>query len=355
MNQLMFWIGNVLLLMSVFYPMYLLFLGKYDDNIGGYGLDLILNYIGVFSYFVLHELGHAIGGYFTGYDIKGFGIGKFGFIKENNRYKFRRLSIPNAGAYYIAVKKDKSDKRFGLMMMGGILMHLVIIACLSIGYLLTSKIDYVFHVMINIGFILTNLSNVISMADGSRYFEMKRNPKLIDYTYEQMDISYRMLLQEKIEHVAIEELPLAHSFIVQSHNLLKGYQYLYTNQLLEAKRVFEALKDFSRDKAIIGNVNVQLLEIAILEGDKVTASTLFKDKFSKLYLSRKTKSIALIRAMYFMYIEEDAQKAQKQLALYYKYKEIDAMCYEESQVMENYLRLLEKAIRYSQQYEVHNE
>lgn len=349
-NQLLFISGNIILLMSLFYALIFVFIGKYDSEID-FLIRYGLSFIGLYIYFILHELGHAIAGYLTGYEIKGFGLLHLGFIKENDHYRFRRLSMPNVGAYYISIKKDKSDKKFKLMIMGGILMNFALSCFFLLCYFITNHIDYLFHLGINAGIILTNISNVITLSDGSKYFEMKNNNKYIDYMYNQMDISYAVLLKEKIADVKIQDVVLEHSYIVETQYAYKGYQYLYTDQLEKAKEHFDKLKQFSKDKSIISSTNIQLLEIAILEGNKELAKTLFTDKLSQVYLKRKTKGIALRRAMYFMYIEENCKKAEKEIKLYDKYKQVDPTCYEESKAEEKYLTLVVNAINYSKQFE----
>lgn len=99
-----------------------------SETLLGITLCFILSLIiGINIQVILHEAGHLIGGLLSGYRFVSFRIGKYCFIRENNRIRLCYLKIPGTGGQCLMSPPDSSkwsEAPFHLYNLGGVLLNL---------------------------------------------------------------------------------------------------------------------------------------------------------------------------------------------------------------------------------------
>ena len=107
----------------------------FSDNIAALAISFIWLFIGI----VLHELGHLIFGFATGYKFLSFRIGPLVWFKEDSQIKFSVSSSIVAGQCLMLPVKDLVHFKYILYNLGGIILNFSI--CVILAFLLLADIN----------------------------------------------------------------------------------------------------------------------------------------------------------------------------------------------------------------------
>lgn len=99
-----------------------------------YGLDFSINFflltyllliLAFFASIILHETGHMVFGFLTGYSFLFIRFFSFAISKEEDGFRFRRFGVQGTGGQCLMIPKDGEEKRFVLYFLGGGIFNIV--------------------------------------------------------------------------------------------------------------------------------------------------------------------------------------------------------------------------------------
>ena len=144
----------------------------------------LFTFFSIYLIFILHELGHAVCGYLTGYRLVAFGLGNFLLTKKSGEFSLSRTAVlKNVGAQYIGLKEDESDQRIILMLAGGLVVHLgLILLAILYGFLTRNWYFAATWICLNLSFLLIN-AKPVGITDGAKIWELLQHPENTKYAY----------------------------------------------------------------------------------------------------------------------------------------------------------------------------
>ena len=92
-----------------------------------FGLLLLGFYDVLFLQIILHEFGHMVAGWLSGYQFTSFRVGSLMWVRQGGRMRFRRLSLAGTGGQCLMNPPDLVDGRIPVVLynLGGSLMNLL--------------------------------------------------------------------------------------------------------------------------------------------------------------------------------------------------------------------------------------
>ncbi|MEG0132569.1 MAG: hypothetical protein RR891_05650 [Clostridium sp.] len=91
-----------------------------------YGLILIF-VVGYFIHIIIHEAGHLIAGFMTGYSFVSFRIGSFTLIKEDGKLRQKKFNIPGTAGQCLMMPPTMIDGKYPFVIynFGGVIINLI--------------------------------------------------------------------------------------------------------------------------------------------------------------------------------------------------------------------------------------
>lgn len=310
----------------------------------GYAFALLSMYV----IFILHELGHAFCGYLTGYRLVAFGLGNFLLTKKSGRLHLSRTAvIKNVGAQYIGLKENESDQRIILMLSGGLIVHLCLILLATLfGFLTTNWYFAGTWICLNLSLLLFNALPV-GITDGAKIWELLQHPENTKYAYLMLRHSAQTLLapQEydlKDFIISVDE-DVRGSF-AESVQTLQGLVFILDGHLEVAKKIFQSLLERTEHSMSETLCQLNLLQIALLEGDNEKAEEYASVRSVKSFLSLKMADVQMIQAWYQFKVKNDVAKTRKAMKIARQKMKASRMLRDEKSYYENWLAELEQEL-----------
>ena len=310
----------------------------------GYAFALLSMYV----IFILHELGHAFCGYLTGYRLVAFGLGHFILTKKSGRFHLSRTAIlKNVGAQYIGLKEDESDQRIILMLSGGLMVHLsLMLLAILFGFLTRSWYFAGTWIFLNLSFFLNNILPV-GITDGAKIWELLQHPENTKYAYLMLRHSAQTLLapQEydlKDFIISVDE-DVRGSF-AESVQTLQGVVFILDGHLEVAKKIFQSLLERTEHSMSETLCQLNLLQIALLEGDHEKAEEYANIRSVKSFLSLKMADVQMIQACYQFRVKKDVVQTRKAMKIARQKMNSSRMLRDEKSYYQNWLAELEKEL-----------
>ena len=310
----------------------------------GYAFALLSMYL----IFILHELGHAFCGYLTGYRLVAFGLGHFILTKKLGRFHLSRTAIlKNVGAQYIGLKEDESDQRIILMLSGGLMVHLsLILLAIVFGFLTRSWYFAGTWIFLNLSFFLNNILPV-GITDGAKIWELLQHPENTKYAYLMLRHSAQTLLAPQEYDLKDFIMPVdeeVRGSFAESIETLQGVVFILDGHLEAAKELFQSLLERTEHSMSETLCQLNLLQIALLEGDHEKAEEYASIRSVKSFLSLKTADMQVIQAWYQFKVKKDVVQTHKAMKIARQKMNSSRMLRDEKRYYENWLAKLEKEL-----------
>ena len=308
----------------------------------------LFTFFSIYLIFILHELGHAVCGYLTGYRLVAFGLGNFLLTKKLGKFSLSRTAVlKNVGAQYIGLKEDESDQRIILMLAGGLIVHLsLILLAILYGFLTRSWYFAATWICLNVSFLLIN-AKPVGITDGAKIWELLHHPENTKYAYLVLRHSAQTLLAPQEYDLKDFIMPVdedARGSFAESIQTLEGVVFILDGHLEAAKKLFQSLLERTEHSLSETLCQLCLLQIALLEGDNEKAEEYASIRSVKSFLSLKMADVQSIQAWYQFKVKKDVAQTRKAMKIARQKMNSSRMLRDEKRYYENWLAELEKAL-----------
>lgn len=183
----------------------------YQEILSFVGLFLGM-YVGLFFHMLIHEAGHLIFGLLTGYKFSSFRIFSFMWVKENGKFRFKRLRVAGTGGQCLMAPPDMKDGKIPLVLynLGGSFINIIAGALFLLGYLLCSNAPFLSPALLIfalLGF-MTAILNGIPMRmgtvdnDGYNAFALSKNKEAVEAFWTQLKVA-----EQSSRGVRLKDMP----------------------------------------------------------------------------------------------------------------------------------------------------
>lgn len=189
------------------------------------GLILIV-YLAIFVQAIIHEAGHFLFGRLSGYKFSSFRIMNFIWVKENNKLKFKRLTLVGTGGQCLMEPPEMKNGKLpvALYNMGGSMMN-ILAGFIFLGvYALAGKVPFLsftMSVFAIIGFasaIINGIPMRLGIVDNDGYnaFELRKNKDAMQAFWVQLKTN-----EQISKGVRLKDMP-AEWFVVPTDDEMKN-------------------------------------------------------------------------------------------------------------------------------------
>ena len=308
----------------------------------------LFTFFSIYLIFILHELGHAVCGYLTGYRLVAFGLGNFLLTKRSGKFSLSRTAVlKNVGAQYIGLQEDESDQRIILMLAGGLIVHLsLILLAILYGFLTRSWYFAATWICLNVSFLLIN-AKPVGITDGAKIWELLQQPENTKYAYLVLRHSAQTLLAPQEYDLKDFIMPVdenARGSFAESVLIFQGLVFIFDNQIEAAKKHFQSLLDKTDNPMSQTLSQLYLLHIALLEGDHEKAEQYASNRGVKSFLSLKMADTQIMQAWYQFLVKKDMVQTDKAIKIARQNMVTSRLVRDEKRYYENWLAELEKEL-----------
>ena len=308
----------------------------------------LFTFFSIYLIFILHELGHAVCGYLTGYRLVAFGLGNFLLTKKSGKFHLSRTAVlKNIGAQYIGLKEDESDQRIILMLAGGLMVHLgLILLAILYGFLTANWYFAATWICLNLSFLLIN-AKPVGITDGAKIWELLHHPENTKYAYMVLRHSAQTLLAPQEYDLKDFIIPVAEDAkgsFAESILIFQGLVFIFDNQIDAAKKHFQSLLDRTDNPMSQTLSQLYLLQIALLEGDHEKAEEYASNRGVKSFLSLKMADTQIMQAWYQFLVKKDMEQTDKAIKIARQNMGTSRLVRDEKRYYESWLAELEKKI-----------
>ena len=301
-------------------------------------LSIALGYI---LHIVLHETGHLIAGYFSGYKFVSFSVGSIIIIKQNGTLKIKRFTIDGAAGQCLMSPPEPIDHTypFTLYYLGGGLMNLMTSGLLFTLYLFLRDVfpyaGYIFIPAFGVGLII-GFMNLLPLkigglaTDGHIVASLKRNEQDWQAHWLLLTANERITSGERVKNLPTEWFNFSESYdfndVILANLATMGVsRFIDAHDFCAAKKL--AVEILDRGDKLIGllknETRCDLLFLEIVgepsqerkdEIERLFTPALEKYiKASKTHLSKHRLMYAYAKLVLF-----DDEKAKQTLAVFNK-------------------------------------
>ena len=169
-------------------------------------------YAAFFFHIIVHEAGHLVFGLLTGYRFSSFRIASLLLLKENGKWKWKRLSIVGTGGQCLMAPPDIKDGKMPLVLynLGGSLINTLTSALFLLGYLIWSEIPLLSPLLLifaAVGFIIALMNGIpLRMGtvdnDGYNAFALSKNKEATEAFWVQLKVA-----EQTAKGVRLRDMP----------------------------------------------------------------------------------------------------------------------------------------------------
>ena len=308
----------------------------------------LFTFFSIYLIFILHELGHAVCGYLTGYRLVAFGLGNFLLTKKSGKFSLSRTAVlKNVGAQYIGLKEDESDQRIILMLAGGLIVHLsLILLAILYGFLTRSWYFAATWICLNVSFLLIN-AKPVGITDGAKIWELLHHPENTKYAYLVLRHSAQTLLAPQEYDLKDFIIPVAEDAkgsFAESIQIFQGLVFIFDGQIETAKKHFQSLLNKTDNPMSQTLSKLYLLQIALLERDYEKAEQYASNRGVKSFLSLKMADTQIMQAWYQFLVKKDMEQTDKAIKIARQNLGTSRLVRDEKRYYESWLAELEKEL-----------
>lgn len=295
-----------------------------------YGL-LFIFFVGYMIHIVIHEAGHLIFGFISGYSFVSFRIGSFTLIKENKKLKHKKFNIPGTAGQCIMMPPALKDGKYPFVIynFGGVIMNLIISITGILVVIFVQGIIFPLDailVLVSAAGIVAALTNGIPMKiggipnDAYNVLSMLKDEEARNGFYLQLRVNGLQSLGTRIKEMPLEMFKLKeNSDLCNPMNtaarLIEYTWYLDNMDLESAKQCIDSFIPYF-DKLIRlfrNEINCERIFLELVGNcDKTLIDDLY-DKDLKRYIKSAKYMISKKRLLmaYEGFYNEDKSKALK--------------------------------------------
>ncbi len=293
-----------------------------------FGLLLLGLYAAIFVQILLHEAGHMLAGWFSGYTFSSFRVGSLMCVRQSGKLRFRRLSLAGTGGQCLMNPPEYKDGRIPVILynLGGALMNVLTVPVFWSLSRLAADSPFLAMILemfalVGLGFALVNgiplrLASVDN--DGRNIITLRKDPKGIQAFWLQMRVNALM-----VEGFRQKDLPAdwftmpddadLNNGMVAARAVLSVGRMIDNHDFVQAEH---AIRSLLEKRSAMAGIHRQLLigESIFLEllgqGRPDAIAALRTKEFEKFMKAMRTYP-TLLRLRYglALLVEQDAAKA----------------------------------------------
>ena len=287
---------------------------------------------------IVHEAGHLIFGLLSGYKFVSFRIGSLTLIKENDKLKIKKFSIPGTAGQCLMMPPEEKEYNcpYFLYNLGGILTNVIIsivFLIISFAFTLPKFIEVIFTISSLIGF-SEFLINGIPLKiggvanDGYNLISLGKDKLARKAFYIQLYANGLIYTGVRPKDLSIEwfYLPEDADFnnpLITTIKLIEGSYYHDRHEFEKAKNCYESLLNKAPNiiELYKNEIECELLFYEIMgECNKEKINNLYSKKLKQYIKATLPYNITKQRLMYAytLIYEKDTEKAEKYLSEFNK-------------------------------------
>ncbi len=290
--------------------------------------------ISVLLHVIIHETGHFVGGYFSGYRFSSFRIFNLVLVKEKNRYRIKRNSLPGTGGQCLMAPPATYHEAipYKLYFLGGGLSNVFtsIAAFVALLLLQDNLLLSLFLAVYGIIGLIVGLTNLIPMQLGG----IDNDGKNLQLVSQSRENHYSIWIQLQYAHALaenrlIEEMPEAwfrkpanlDNTIGINRLLFMVDRAMSVGDFSAAKEYcLEALNCLPDNSLLATHTRGELVYLSVLEGNEKEVVEDYYTPEVKQYFkaTQNTPSTLRIEYAYLVLIEKDHEKAAQHLQKFEK-------------------------------------
>ncbi|NLU36529.1 MAG: M50 family metallopeptidase [Clostridiales bacterium] len=307
------------------------------------GILLIL-FMSVLLQIILHEAGHLLFGWISGYRFLSFRIGSFMWLKKDGGIRFARLKIAGTGGQCLMGPPDLTEGKFPYILynLGGsiinllsapiFLMLLFLLASgpfLSVFLILAAAIGIVFALMNGIPLKLAQVNN-----DGYNVLSLGKNPEALKAFWLQLKVTEQMTKGVRLKDMPDEWFAMP-SDKAMKNGIIAAVGVFACNRLMDAMELEKA--DDTIAELLQMDTGINELHRRLLIVDQVYCELVGKNRQERLSRLLTKQQIRFMKSMktfpsvlrteytYALLKENDNKKASKikdefeKMGAYYPY------------------------------------
>ena len=291
---------------------------------------LVWLYVTIFLQIIIHEAGHFVFGLLTGYRFSSFRIGNLMWVKENDKIKFRRMSLAGTGGQCLMCPPDMTEGKipFALYNLGGSIMNLIAALLFMGSYFLCRNIPYLatlflITTVISVGFAITNgFPMRLGMIDNDGYNakSLGKSPAALRSFWVQMKVA-----EQLTKGVRLKDMPEEWFYLPDKNGLQNSMTAVmavfYENRLMDMHRFEEAAELIDKletmDTEMVGIYNCLLscdrlyCELIREKNPEVVEKLRTKEQVKLMKQMRKFPTVIRTEYVYALHYEKDQAKAQR--------------------------------------------
>ena len=233
------------------------------------------------------------------------------------------------------------------MLSGGLIVHLCLILLATLfGFFTTSWYFAGTWICLNLSLLLFNALPV-GITDGAKIWELLQHPENTKYAYLVLRHSAQTLLAPQkydLKDFTMTVDEDARGSFAESIETLQGVVFILDGHLEAAKELFQSLLERTEHSMSETLCQLNLLQIALLEGDHEKAEEYASIRSVKSFLSLKMADVQMIQAWYQFKVKNDVAKTRKAMKTARQKMNTSRMLRDEKSYYENWLAELEQEL-----------
>lgn len=275
-----------------------------------------------YSHILIHEGGHLLAGLLSGYTFLLFRMGRFGLIKENQRFKLITYRMSGTLGQCLMYPPDTVIKPFRLYLSGGVLGNLLASTAGLSAYVLFPTRYFILFSLIGLVAAVTN-GIPIGYNDGKILSKLTKSETAQEQFFQQLRWNGDFIRYEKTysEVVTEDKIMNINQPVTEHFNIYT--KLVEINSLLEQVKLEEAYRElgdlFSQRSYIITPYRVEILReylfclLLLNEGSSSLVNQIVNDPVFKEHLKIRQADVYRLKSVLAYYRENDRQEARRYL------------------------------------------
>ena len=297
----------------------------FENGLLSFLFVLFIMYIVMVLQIIIHEAGHLIFGLLTGYEFRSFRIFSLLWIKQGEKIKLKRHSVPGTVGQCLLSPPNIEDMHFVLYNLGGVILNLIssaICAIIATIFFHSIYLNIFFEafVLFGICFALTNgvpLKMGMINNDGYNLVCILKDSSALKSLWVQLKVSEQLSLGKRLVDLPKEwfELPDNEQMKNGLTAAMAAYHCNYLMEQKEFQKFIETSENIlNADSGMIGLHRKLLvcdqIYCLLITGNVCKATELMLSKECKKFMASMKQNISIIRTEYAfaLLVEKDAKK-----------------------------------------------